>query len=298
MAKEFILELIDNMDDGIYLVDKDRRITYWNKSAERITGFTSDDVVGKRCCDNILIHIDENGENQCQAKCPLFDVIDTGERFERELYLHHKNGHRLPVSVKVIPMKNAQDEITGAVEIFNDNSFKIDSLEEIEELKKLILFDQLTESGNRTYVEMNLHTRFAELSRYKIPFGLLFVDIDNFKNVNDKHGHDIGDKVLRMTAKTMMKNLRPFDIVGRWGGEEFVVVVLNVNEEQLKNVANKLKLFVDRSVIVLNETIVHVTVSIGATIARTLDTQETLIKRADKLMYESKRKGKNIITLG
>ncbi|MCB4790716.1 MAG: sensor domain-containing diguanylate cyclase [Elusimicrobia bacterium] len=298
MKKEFVYELLDNIDTGVYLVDKDRKIIFWNKGAQLITGYKSTEVLSQPCCDNILVHIDENGINQCGSTCPLFETIDTGVKYERELYLLHKTGYRVPVSVIVLPIRDEKGAITGAAEIFKDRSGKVDSIEEIDELKKLILFDPLTHSGNRRFVEMNLHTRFAELIRYNIPFGVLFVDIDDFKVINDKYGHDIGDKVLAMVSQTLSKNLRTFDILGRWGGDEFVAVIINVNEGQLSAIANKLRLLIEKSLLVISSEIITVTISAGASIAGKEDTNETLMKRADKLMYESKSKGKNSVTVG
>jgi diguanylate cyclase (GGDEF)-like protein/PAS domain S-box-containing protein len=290
----FFKSLADNLNDGVYLVNKSRNIIFWNKSAERITGFTNSDIIGKRCCDNILIHIDEHGNRQCNGVCPLMETINTGKPFRTEqLFVHHKNGHRVPVSVTVIPIKNAGGEIIGAAEIFNDLSPKISTLQKIEELKKLILFDVLTHIGNRRYIEMNLHTRFAEFKRYKMPFGVLFIDIDGFKKVNDKHGHDTGDKVLKMVANTLQSNIRPFDIIGRWGGEEFIGIFVNTSSEQLASIGEKLRTLIEGSILFIASEIIKVTVSIGATIAKEEDDTDSIIKRSDELMYRSKALGKN-----
>ncbi|MEK7750071.1 MAG: GGDEF domain-containing protein [Planctomycetota bacterium] len=161
----------------------------------------------------------------------------------------------------------------------------------------MALLDPLTELANRRYTELNIQTKLDEMRRYGRPFGILFVDIDHFKNINDFYGHDIGDKVLTMVANTFMKNVRASDIVGRWGGEEFIAIIPNINEAQLYFTANKLRVLVEQSGFSLNSGIVQVTVSIGATLALLKDTAETLLERADKLLYYSKANGRNRVSI-
>lgn len=289
---ELYSEILDNISDGVYFVDHERRITYWNKSAERITGFDSSEVVGKRCSDNILMHVDDEGTNLCGGLCPLAKSISEGAKCKKEIYLNHKNGHRLSIFVNVYPIKDSNGKITGAIEIFNETKLK-NINEQIEELKSLALLDPLTGIGNRRHAEINLQSRLDELQRYDWPFGVLFIDIDRFKDVNDTYGHDIGDKILKMVAKTLQNSLRSFDFLGRWGGEEFVAIVMNIDKELLLSIADKCRILVEKSILHTEQDDIKVTVSIGATMAQIEDSIDILIKRADKLMYQCKVSGRN-----
>lgn len=203
----------------------------------------------------------------------------------------------MPVSMRIAPIKDVHNQVVVAVEIFNDNSPKFTLRQMLEEFRNLALIDPLTELGNRRYVEMNIRSRLEELNRYKWQFGVLFVDIDHFKRVNDTYGHEIRDKILKMVSKTISNSLRSFDILGRWGGEEFVALIVNVNEEQLCTVANRLRLLVEQSSILTGTNNVQVTVSIGATLARVDDSAQDILDRADKLMYASKNSGRNCISM-
>ena len=161
----------------------------------------------------------------------------------------------------------------------------------------MALLDPLTELGNRRYIEMNLKARLEEMHRYGWPFGVLFIDVDRFKEVNDRYGHDIGDRVLKMVGKTMVNNLRSFDFLGRWGGEEFIAILANVNGDHLHSVANRCRLLVEQSSISIRDKDIRVTVSIGASPARLHDTVEMLVRRADRLMYGSKTSGRNCVMM-
>ena len=97
--KDFYKELVDNLYDGVYFVDRDRRITYWNEGAERITGYSAPQVIGRRCRDTLLNHVTANGVLLCQDHYPLAAVMENGKPREAEVYLHHADGHRVPVMV-------------------------------------------------------------------------------------------------------------------------------------------------------------------------------------------------------
>lgn len=294
---EFYRTLLDNLYDGVYFVKPDRTIVYWNEAAERMTGFTKSEMVNKHCYDNMLMHVDDKGVNLCLRNCPLEKAILEGTMVEGEVYYHHKEGQRLPALVRVTPIRDAGGTVVGAVEIFSDNSPRVRLAEQVEELEKIALLDPLTRLGNRRYGELNLSAKLNELERYDWPFGVLFMDIDYFKKVNDRYGHDVGDRILRIVATTIINGTRSSDVVSRWGGEEFMVLIPRVDTKQLKDIAEKIRLLVEKSSISIEGKNIEVTLSIGATLARKGDTIETLMKRADELMYKSKSEGRNRLTI-
>jgi diguanylate cyclase (GGDEF)-like protein/PAS domain S-box-containing protein len=297
LGNELYRTLLDNLYDGVYFVSPDRTIVYWNEAAERMTGFTKSELVNRHCYDNFLMHVDDKGANLCLRNCPLEKAILEGVTVEGEIYFHHKEGHRLPVLVRVSPIRDAVGKTVGAVEIFSDNSPRVRLAEKVEELEKMALLDPLTRIGNRRYGDLSLTARLNELERYGWPFGVLFMDIDYFKKVNDLYGHDVGDRILRIVATTIINGTRSSDIVSRWGGEEFIALIPQVDTEQFKNVAEKIRLLVEKSSISVEGRNIEVTISIGATLARKGDTAETLIKRADELMYKSKNEGRNRLSM-
>jgi diguanylate cyclase (GGDEF)-like protein/PAS domain S-box-containing protein len=297
ISPSFYETLLDNLYDGVYFVNRERQITFWNQAAEKITGFTKAEVLGKRCADNLLRHVDDRGTPLCEGACPLSYTLSDGVQRSASVFLHHKNGHRLPVAIGVAPITDQQQNIIGAVEIFRDNSAAIAALERLKEMEHLAYLDGLTRIGNRTYLENFIVARFNELRRLGWSFGVIFLDLDRFKLVNDSYGHQTGDLVLKMVAQTLLKNCRSFDLVGRWGGEEFLCVVTNLaGPAPLSTIAERLRALVESSWINLADRSIQVTISLGVTLARLQDTPETLIQRADHLMYRSKAAGRNCIT--
>jgi diguanylate cyclase (GGDEF)-like protein/PAS domain S-box-containing protein len=297
-SSEILRGIVDQVNDGVYVLDRDRRIVYWNAGAERISGYPAEEVVGKHCYDNILIHVDESARPLCDTACPVVEAMKTDRVCEADLYLHHRDGHRVPIHVRVSPLKSAAGEIVGGIEVFRDNTSEAASREKIEELERLSLLDELTGLGNRRHGEVHLAARMAEYERYGWPFGLLYFDIDHFKKVNDTYGHESGDRVLKMVAATTENSIRSLDIVSRWGGEEFTAIIENVDEETLGGIADKLRGLVEQSNIVHNKEVIRVTVSVGGTMVKPDDSAQSLVGRADRLMYESKENGRNMVTLG
>jgi diguanylate cyclase (GGDEF)-like protein/PAS domain S-box-containing protein len=289
----FYKQLIDNLYDGVYFVDRDRRITYWNRGAERLTGYNGAEVLGHCCWDNLLRHVTADGEELCHGRCPLIATIDDGDAREAEVYLHHKAGYRLPVQVRCAPIRNSAGAIVGAVEVFSDNTAKSETVRTNRLLGQLAMQDPLTGIGNRRYIEHQLHARLDELRRAGTPFALVMLDLDGFKGINDTWGHAVGDDVLRMVASTLSHTLRPHDAIARWGGDEFVVALAQIDECHLAAVAERLRFLIAQSFLAVEEQTVRVSASVGGTVARAEDTVESLMRRGDHFLYQSKHGGRD-----
>jgi diguanylate cyclase (GGDEF)-like protein/PAS domain S-box-containing protein len=289
----FYKELLDNLFDGVYFVDRDRVITYWNKGAERISGYPAAQVIGRSCRDNILNHVTENGVQLCLTNCPLAGTMADGRPREADVYLHHSEGYRLPVTVRASPIFDSEGTIIGAVETFSNNSRLAESRRQIYKLRKAALLDPLTEVANRRFLNLRLHTMLKEYQESSLPFGVMLCDIDGFKSVNDTLGHDVGDRVLCMVARTFQAVVRQTDIVGRWGGDEMVCIFPEVNRAGLLAISEKLRHMVATARLDLEKTSVSVRISGGCTLVRENDSVESIMKRADALMYRSKSSGGN-----
>ena len=298
--------MLENMDMGVYFVNSNGQITFWNKGAEDISGFSKEEVVGKYCHDDILNHVDEKGNKICICGCPLKSTIETGESKEAIVYLHHKEGHRVRIKVKSFPLF-VDGKIVGAGETFerlvsNDSKGDVTKLYDnfscsIEELKVLAYYDELTGLPNRRYLESILESRFMEFKNLKFGFGLLFMDIDNFRNFNNTYGHDMGDKVLKVVSNTFVSAIRKTDSVGRWGREEFIGIFPMVSKLDLETIAEKIRVLVENSVLREDGNRYSITISVGGTLIKDGDDIDSLVKRADEKMYISKKNGRNMVTI-
>ena len=291
-------DILDNMADGLYFTDLNRVITYWNQGAERISGFPAHEVVGRSCAESILTHVDKDGNYLCDSMCPLYATILDGEPREAEVYLHHRDGHRVPVAVRVTQLRDDNDKVIGGIELFTDMSSQEAHRMRVQELERMALLDKLTQLANRAYLEEELANRMEDFDEKGVPFGLLFMDIDFFKKFNDTYGHDVGDEVLKFVANTLSTNARPFDVYGRWGGEEFLGVIRNIEPGDLEVIGDRMRTNIGASYLPSGDDRLSVTISIGATVVKPDDSVDDLVKRADTLLYQSKENGRDRVTLG
>ncbi|MBI9075798.1 MAG: sensor domain-containing diguanylate cyclase [Desulfatibacillum sp.] len=295
---QFQKDILDNLFDGVYCVNLDRIITYWSANTEQLTGFPAREVVGRSCQDNRVMYVDNWGHNLCEpGVCPAVLTMQDGIIREINVSYHHKDGHLVPAVARILPIRDEQGQITGAVEVFQDTTPVVKEREKAKELEDLALNDPLTHVSNRTCGQARLEAKLNELRRYGWPFGVLFCDVDKFKHVNDTYGHHVGDAVLKAVAKTLSGNLRASDIVCRWGGDEFLIILPSIDLETLGQIANKVLRIVEKSRVPVGvgteKHTITVTSSIGGTVARQDDTPESLLKRADELMYKGKKAGAN-----
>ena len=289
-------DVFDDLFEGVYFVDKDRGITFWNQGATQITGFTAEEMVGRFCYDNLLNHVDEQGNQLCFGGCPLHETLQDGKPRSAQVYLHHKNGHRVRVRIRIRPLI-MQGEIVGAAEVFsNADTTELYDLNN-QELERLALFDQLTQLPNRRYIDTFLDHQIRDYQTLGIPFGVLMLDLDFFKHINDAYGHSTGDEMLKMVAGTFQNAMRRNDFIGRWGGEEFVAVLRGVTHLELRMIAEKVCRLVAQSGLSRGADCLRVTVSIGCTMALPTDNTFTLIQRADKALYQSKHEGRNRVSI-
>jgi diguanylate cyclase (GGDEF)-like protein len=194
-------------------------------------------------------------------------------------------------------MRDESGRIIGAVEIFVNNSRNVDMIHEIEQLRNEILRDHLTGIANRRFADITMKQLEKSMVEYEVPFGVLFVDIDHFKQVNDTWGHDVGDLVLCMVAQTLSKTLRSLDVACRWGGEEFVVLAPNVTQEALGVMAQRLRMLVENCWLDHASQQIRVTASFGGAVSHRGEKPASVVARADKQVYKSKECGRNCVHL-
>jgi diguanylate cyclase (GGDEF)-like protein/PAS domain S-box-containing protein len=289
--------LLDHMSDGVYIADRDRRFLYSNEAAFRLTGYKAAEIQGLSCQDQRDCPIGHMGYRMCRESCPLSECMNDGSTREVKTLLRNKQGGRLPVVVTIQPIRAADGSIIGAVEIFRDDSAWNEARRKSEAMERMAFLDPLTKVANRRFLEISMDTAMREFKITKAPFGVLVIDVDGFKTINDTFGHTCGDFALKQIAKTLVGTLRPTDTVGRWGGDEFLAIVRNVSVEVLGELARRLVTTVSRLPCASGEgQPILLSISAGGTLTRTGDTVNALIKRADGLLYESKMDGRDRAT--
>ena len=267
----------DRMYEGIYIVDRQRRIIYWNTGAEDIAGYCYQEVMGKRCWDNLLRHVDDQHRELCRGWCPLVATMQDGQEREAAVYLHHKAGHRVPIKVRVVPIRDAANTIIGAIEIFCKNADQ--SSRNMSE-DTTVALHPLTNVANCFFMENHLKARLAELHKNYRPFSLIRVSIASIEHIAQTYGPAVRDDVIKMVANTLAQNAGTSSITGHWGAADFLIVVNGTQQDTLATLIDKLNFLVDQSFLIIEGQVVRTKVSLKIVTAHLDDTFETLLMRS------------------
>ncbi len=265
--------------DGIILYDYvNNKIVYSNLAFSKITGYSKDEI---KNIDPLSLFAEESLGKVKEC----IEEMKTGFKGVREeiVEIITKNGQRKWVKkiTKRVKLKNKDLLLT----IINDITPQIIYEKKLE---KIANTDQLTGIYNRRYVLSFLEKLIEYSKRYNEPFSILIFDIDNFKKINDTYGHLKGDEVLKESAKIVNNALRKADIFGRWGGEEFLII-LPKTDNPLK-IAEKIRKKIENTDFGIPQ---KITISIGGTVFKGKGSLEEILQKADEALYEAKRKGKN-----
>ena len=286
--------VLDDLYDGLYLVTRGRRITYWNRAAETITGYRANEVIGLCCHEGPLKHVDGEGRDLCSQGCPLDWAMAHRQQNTADIFLHHKEGHRIPVRVKVSPYCDDGGEVIGAAELFADNTEAMLTLEHLAELETATLLDPLTGLGNRAYLESQAQRYLKEMVRQPKHIGVLAIEIDNLEAACDRLGSAKRQRILQVVAETLRANCRPLDLFGHVDDGSFVGLIHDVTSNQLFTVGRKLGILIDKSYIVVEAELLNVTVTVGGTILQPDDTLQDAVARCEKQLYLARKSGEKI----
>jgi diguanylate cyclase (GGDEF)-like protein/PAS domain S-box-containing protein len=294
VEKEFYQDLLDQMSDGVYVVTPDRRITYWNAGAERITGYDAQEVLGHSCAEGILRHIGDTGQQLCLHGCPLVAVMEDGKPRKAVVYLHHKDGHCVPVRVWGEALRSPAGKIVGCVQVFSTTLASSDAGR--RKVRNDDSQDPVTGLAARRFGDLHLQTLMGAAGNGVLKLGVLSIGTDHLEDVNDRFGRETADEVLRMIGQSLANGLRRGDLAVRWGAREFLALLPGTDAGGLQVCAERVRMLVENSWIMNGGAQVRVTVSVGATIAASTETAEDLVARADSFMRASQLSGCNRVT--
>ena len=287
-------DILNNLYEAMFFVNSDCIIEFWNKAAERLTGYSSQEFVGKPCSENTLLQVDNNYKGTASLFTPVESTLKDAKPREMSLLIRTKNRRKMPVHISTIPIKSNDGHPIGVIVTIRDQSSESEIDERVKELKQLTFLDALTNIGNRRFADITLKEKLEHFNRHRWIFGVILFDIDNFKSINDHLGHNFGDYVLKTAAETFSTNIRtPESSVFRWGGDEFLLVNVNVDEHHLITIAERLRNCVKNTVFTHKSGVIRITISGGAALISDNDNVESIISRADQALYTSKQTGGN-----
>jgi diguanylate cyclase (GGDEF)-like protein/PAS domain S-box-containing protein len=286
--------VLSDLQVGVYFTDRERRIVFWNSGAERITGYLSQEVIGRCCRENILMHCDQQRRMVCAVGCPLAEAIADGKPREASLFLQHKAGHRIPIRMHTIPIRGATGAIIGAAECFQRQRYLPHPERREAGVAGSYLVGGIPEYG---YMMSELRIRLARMAEGSPAFGVLCAKVDRLEELRERYGHEACETVLHVIAETLQNTIRSSDCLGSWSEGRLLVVLASGAMEHLIRVGERLRSLASCSNVVWWGDPVAVTISSGATVVKTDDTLKTLIARCERALEESMAGGGDRMTL-
>jgi PAS domain S-box-containing protein/diguanylate cyclase (GGDEF)-like protein len=279
--------VLESLPTGVYVVDEDRRIVFWNDGAERITGFLRQDVVGRFCRDNILVHCDADNYVLCGTACPLADTMHDGTSREVDVYLRHKDGYRVPVRVRAVPVRDEEGLIIGAAETFEERAIAPDLSGGLINAGAEVCVEEVTGLPGQEWMLARLQERLAQFTGQGTPFGILWIRLDHLTEWHERGGQQVVNVIVRAVGQTLRSIIPPTDLVGRWSEGEFLAIVANSDSGHLKQLSSQLRKIVNCVAIKWWGDYLPIKVSLGRAVVNSGDTPESLFERAEKSLEPS-----------
>ena len=270
----------DYLFDAVVVTDPQGIITDWNKGSENLYGYTKEEVIGQPVS---MLHVPEDTD---RITSEVISAVEKYGKWTGEIRMLHKNGDIGWIESMCVPIFETNNKLTGALGVNRDIT---DRINEIERLNNLAHFDQLTNIPNRYLLLDRLAHLVAQSKRNKSTFALLYIDLNNFKDINDSKGHAFGDQVLVETAIRLKQCIRESDTVARMGGDEFVLLFENISSKNDAAILVKTLVKSFRKDFNINDEKITIRCSIGVAIfPDDGNTTDTLLTAADIAMYKAK----------
>lgn len=288
------LHTLERLYDGFHLVDTDGRILIWNRRAELLLGRTAEQMLGQRWSCELLGYRHLDDRPMVASESPMLKAIETGKTSLLPLLATHKNGQKIQIELQAAPLFDEQGRLQGVAEFYRDLSRNTGKQSHnFRDLKLAATRDALTNVANRRELENQLVAMIEEFNaKRRETFSVIFADADHFKRVNDTFGHGVGDQVLIDLARLLTQETYSGELVGRYGGEEFVVLCPDTDLEQAVRRAERLRTTLRKSKIGGLDRL-RVTASFGVAQAEPGETVDSLLRRADKALYKAKGEGRD-----
>jgi len=277
---EIFRTVLDSLQTGVSMTDRNGKILFWNQGAERLTGYKRHAVVGRSCRDNTLPHCNDQGCAACGATCPFTRTMHEGKPQEAKMQLRHKEGHPVHVLMRIAPIRDSRGSVIGVAQSFDEQKFTSDRDRNRDTLAAHGCMDETTGIPNHEFTRFHLSENLASFVRYHLPFGVISIQVDRLENLRAVYGKQAGAAVLRVVAQTMRSAFRPSDFLGRWTDDQFLAILINCGTAGVEQTWERIRKMVTCAGLRWWSDELSVTTSVGYAAAQPGDTIDSLSKRA------------------
>jgi two-component system cell cycle response regulator len=279
---EIYRTLLEALKTGLCVVDRQRKIVFWNDGAQRTTGYLRHEVVGHSCVENLLQHCDGKSCELCGESCPLTAALHDAKPMDAMGFVHHKGGHRIFVHTWTVPVRDKHGSVIGAMQCFEARHV-VPSLDRRRDSTSNAGFlDPVSGVANHAMMQSHLRETLATFRELGATFGVLGIQLGRLAEFRAKYGSEATNSMLRVVAQTLENSLRPSDFVGRWAEDQFLAILTNCNISALDAVSERVLKMAGSGGIEWWGRELHFAVTIAKTVPQAEDTLELLQQRVQE----------------
>jgi len=296
-SPEIFRVVLESLQTGVYFVDRDQRILFWNEGAEKITGYLRHDVIDRFCRENSSAQADEHRNILPDAAESVSSTLHDGKPAIFEISLRHRAGHRVFIRLRAVPIRNPHGTIIGVAVSFDETLSGSDWDRRQSKLAGHGCLDPATGALTRAFTLSRLREMLALFAEHPMPFSILHIEIDHINYLRATYGQAVLPAVLRVVAQTLENSLRPIDFLGRVGEYRFLAILAECDADDIERAADRIMRMVNAAELEWWGDRWSVTASFGATTVAPNDTPESILERAERSLDESVAAGGNRVSL-
>lgn len=284
LTPEMYAAVLESIQTGVYLVDLDRRIAFWNTGAERISGYLRHEVLGRRCGESGLVHCDQNDNPTCANGCPLQETARDGASRTLDINLRHRDGYLVPIRLHVVPIRDANNHIVGAAKSFEELHPAASASAPTDELADDGCLHNASVVPDELMVRAAIQDHLDDLQKEGLPFAVLCIYASGRQRTDAGRGLQALEKMLWVASRTLARSLRSMDFLGRTRPDRLVAVLAHCPAAAVPAIAHRLVTLAGRTSIQWWGDTIQIRISIGAAAAHAGDTPDTLLSRAEEAL--------------
>jgi PAS domain S-box-containing protein len=277
-VRHFLEVALDISPEGICCVSADRRIMFWNKRAEEITGYVSHEAKGRFCYDHVLGHYDQDGSVMSHASCPITETLHSGQPTEKRAFAHHKDGYMIAIRLRTTPVRNEMAEIVGVVEAFQPD----------DDQSPHAVMDQVHNAATPVDQELAVPVSISEaVSRIRSrgnPAGLVLLRLENRQMLVNRYTQRAADQLVGLLEKTLESALSRVDAAARADADNFIIVISAADQQELDSMSDRIRHLTAGTTLQWWGSGIQFTASVGsAMLTGTMTASEALVSAAKSL---------------
>jgi diguanylate cyclase (GGDEF)-like protein/PAS domain S-box-containing protein len=272
--------VLDSLHTGILITDRSGKILFWNEGAEHIAGHIRHDVIGRSQRETILPNCEGRGCSECGKTCPFARTLHEGKPTEIRTQIHHKQGHLVPVRLRVAAIRDSHGSVVATAASFEAERRYAHADRDQRHPVPQGCLDDTTGVASHGFTEFHLRENFAGFVEYHVPFSIICARAEDLEHFRAAYGRPAGDALLRVMAQNLSNNFRPSDFIGRWTENEFLVILMNCPGLGAERALDRVHRVVTGASIRWWGEQIFIPMSFGYAAAEPGDTVDALVQRA------------------